>query len=112
MFSASQSFEEALDYARGLKARAQALGRGPEAVRVLPGLTTIIGATEAQARRRRDELVDGIPWDYSLTRLAGTLGIAPERLKLDRGLPDDLPLPAGGNGNHTFSVPRWRAGAA
>lgn len=102
VFSASQSFEEALDYARGLKARAQALGRGPEAVRVLPGLTTIIGATEAQARRRRDELVDGIPWDYSLTRLAGTLGIAPERLKLDQGLPDDLPLPAGGNGNHTF----------
>ncbi|MGO4328746.1 LLM class flavin-dependent oxidoreductase [Cupriavidus sp. 2TAF22] len=102
VFSASQSFEESLAYGRELKSRAQALGRGPDAVQVLAGLTTIIGATEAQARRRRDELVDLIPWDYSLTRLAGTLGIAPDRLKLDQRLPDNLALPAGGNGNHTF----------
>jgi len=102
VFSASQGFEEALAYARGLKARAQALGRGPEAIRVLPGLTTIIGATQAQARARRDALVDLIPWDYSLTRLAGTLGVPVERLQLDARLPDDLPLPNNGNGNHTF----------
>ncbi|KJK18688.1 monooxygenase [Burkholderiaceae bacterium 16] len=100
VFSASQSFEESLAYGRELKSRAQALGRGPDAVQVLAGLTTIIGATEAQARRRRDELVDLIPWDYSLTRLAGTLGIAPDRLKLDERLPASLALPA--NGNHTF----------
>jgi alkanesulfonate monooxygenase SsuD/methylene tetrahydromethanopterin reductase-like flavin-dependent oxidoreductase (luciferase family) len=69
---------------------------------VLTGLTTIIGDTEAAALRRRDELVDLIPWDYSLTRLAGTLGLAPDQLKLDQRLPDKLTLPAGGNGNHTF----------
>ncbi|MGS0894298.1 LLM class flavin-dependent oxidoreductase [Burkholderia stagnalis] len=102
VFSASQSFDEALAYARQLKSRAAALGRGDDAIRVLPGLTTIVGATEADALRRRDELVDLIPWRYSLTRLAGTLGIAVDRLSLDRPLPDDLPLPAGANGNHTF----------
>lgn len=102
VFTASQSFEEARAYARALKARASALGRGPDALRVLPGLTTILGATEAEAQRRRDDLVDGIPWDYSLTRLAGTLGIAPDRLQLDRRLPEDLALPGGGDGNHTF----------
>jgi len=102
VFSASQSFEESLAYGRELKSRAQALGRGPDAVQVLAGLTTIIGATEAQARRRRDELVDLIPWDYSLTRLAGTLGITPDRLRLDERLPGNLALPANGNGNHTF----------
>lgn len=102
VFSASQSFEEALGYARDLKARAQALGRGPEAIRVLPGLTTIIGDTEAAARRRRDELIELIPWDYSLTRLAGILGITPDRLQLDQRLPEHLTLPHGGNGNHTF----------
>src|SRR5207253_11068081 len=41
VFSASQSFEESLAYGGGLKARAQALGRGPDAVLVLAGLTTI-----------------------------------------------------------------------
>jgi len=102
VFSASQSFEESLAYGREIKARAQALGRGPDAVRILPGLTTIIGATEAQARRRRDELVELMPWDYSIKRLAGILGIAPERLSIDGYLPDNLSLPANGNGNHTF----------
>ncbi|SAL42564.1 nitrilotriacetate monooxygenase component A [Caballeronia sordidicola] len=102
VFSASQSFDESLGYARDLKTRAAAYGRGPDAVKVLAGLTTIIGATEAEALRRRDELVDLIPWSYSLTRLAGTLGVTPDRLKLDEKLPDDLSLPGQGNGNHTF----------
>jgi len=100
VFSASQSFEESLAYGRELKARAAAYGRS--AVKVLAGLTTIIGATESEALRRRDELVDLIPWSYSLTRLAGTLGIPADRLKLDEQLPDNLALPGGGNGNHTF----------
>lgn len=102
VFSASQSFEESLAYGRELKSRAEALGRGPDAVKVLAGLTTIIGSTEAEALRRRDELVDLIPWRYSLNRLAGTLGISADRLKLDERLPENLPLPGGGNGNHTF----------
>ena len=102
VFSASQSFEESLAYAQALKRRAAALGRGPDAVKVLAGLTTIIGATEAQARARRDALIDLIPWDYSVARLAGILGVTPDRLALDKTLPEDLALPAGGNGNHTF----------
>jgi len=100
VFSASQSFEESAAYRRDLNTRAAAYGR--PGVKVLAGLTTIIGATEADALRRRDELVDQIPWRYSLNRLAGTLGIDAERLKLDQPLPDDLVLPGGGNGNHTF----------
>jgi len=102
VFSASQSLEESSDYAHGLKRRAAELGRGPNAVKVFPGLTTIIGATEAQARARRDALVDLIPWDYSVARLAGILGIPPDRLPLDKTLPENLALPGGGNGNHTF----------
>lgn len=102
VFSASQSFEEALAYSRDVKQRAAAFGRGGDAIRVLPGLTTIIGATEAQARKRRDDLVDLIPWDYSLKRIAGVLGIDVERLHLDLPLPQDLVVPLDGNGNHTF----------
>ncbi|MEX3815072.1 LLM class flavin-dependent oxidoreductase [Paraburkholderia sp. BR13439] len=100
VFSASQSFEESAAYRRDLNERAAAYGRA--AVKVLAGLTTIIGATHSEALRRRDELVEQIPWRYSLNRLAGTLGIDVERLTLDAPLPDDLALPGGGNGNHTF----------
>lgn len=102
VFSAAQSIEESIAYGRRINALAEAIGRGPRAVKILPGLTTIIGATEAEALRRRDELVDLIPWDYSLNRLAGTLGIAADRLRLDAPLPEPLTLPANGNGNHTF----------
>jgi FMN-dependent oxidoreductase (nitrilotriacetate monooxygenase family) len=101
VFSASQSLEESAAYRRDLNARAAAYGR-PQGVQVLAGLTTIIGATEAEALRRRDELVEQIPWRYSLTRLAGILGLSPDQLDLDARLPDNLALPGGGNGNHTF----------
>lgn len=101
VFSASQSFEESATYRRDLNARAAAYGRAG-GVKVLAGLTTIIGATEAEALRRRDELVEQIPWRYSLTRLAGTLGISPDQLELDARLPENLALPNAGNGNHTF----------
>jgi FMN-dependent oxidoreductase (nitrilotriacetate monooxygenase family) len=101
VFSASQSFEESAAYRRELHARAAAYGR-PGGIKVLPGLTTIIGATPAEALRRRDELVDQIPWRYSLTRIAGILGLSPDDLQLDARLPDNLTLPNGGNGNHTF----------
>ncbi len=100
MFSASASFEEALDYAQGLRHAAEAQGRGADAIRIFPGLGTFIGGTEAEAKRRHRELIDLIPPEHSLRRLAGRLGVAPERLALDRPLPEDLPLPA--NGNHTF----------
>ncbi|MDR5760369.1 LLM class flavin-dependent oxidoreductase [Caballeronia sp. LZ035] len=102
VFSASQSFDESRTYRADLNLRAARHGRGPDAVKVLAGLTTIIGGTEAEALRRRDELVDLIPWRYSLNRLAGTLGVPADSLSLDERLPDDLPPPNNGNGNHTF----------
>ncbi len=49
------------------------------------------------ARRRQDELWELVPVEYSL---AGTLQIEPERLDLDKPLPDALSLPA--NANHTM----------
>lgn len=102
VFTASTTLEEALDYANRLRAAVQANGRPASSIKVLPGLTTIVGATEAEAVRRRDALVDLIPWEYNVTRLAGILGITPDRLHIDQPLPDNIELPAGGNGNHTF----------
>ncbi|MBA8880042.1 LLM class flavin-dependent oxidoreductase [Phyllobacterium myrsinacearum] len=100
VFSASQSFEEALDYARDLKSRAARLGRSPDGLLVLAGLATIIGSTEEEAKRRQEELWELIPLEYSLTRLSGVLQIDRERLKLDEPLPVDIPLPP--DGGHTF----------
>lgn len=58
VFSASQSFDEALDYAGDLRQRAVRFGRPSDSILVLAGLATIIGSTEDEARRRREELHD------------------------------------------------------
>lgn len=100
VFSLAQTVEDGAAYARDLRARAARYGRGPEALLILPGLATVIGSTEAEARRRQDNLWDLVPLDYSLARLAGTLRIDPARLDLDKPLPDPLPLPP--DANHTM----------
>lgn len=102
VFTASTTLEESLGYANRLRVAVQTFGRPADSIKVLPGLTTIVGATEAEALQRRDALVDLIPWEYSRTRLAGILGIDPDRLHIDQPLPDHIELPSGGNGNHTF----------
>ncbi|AGS26008.1 LLM class flavin-dependent oxidoreductase [Rhizobium etli] len=100
VFSASQSFEEALAYAGNLRRRAERFGRAGSDILVLAGLATIIGSTEAEARRRQEELRDLIPLEYSLARLSGVLQVDPKSLQLDAPLPDDIPLPP--DGGHTF----------
>jgi FMN-dependent oxidoreductase (nitrilotriacetate monooxygenase family) len=100
VFSLAQTIEDGAAYARDLRARAARYGRSAEALVILPGLATVIGSTEAEARRRQDELWALVPEEYSLARLAGTLRIDPARLDLDKPLPDPLPLPP--NGNHTM----------
>lgn len=100
VFSASQSFEEALDYANDLRRRAAGFGRSGDSILVLAGLATIIGSTEAEARRRQEELRELIPLEYSLARLSGVLQVDPKSLDLDAQLPENIPLPA--DGGHTF----------
>ncbi len=100
VFSASQSFEESLDYAKDLRRRAARYGRPENSILVLAGLATIIGSTEAEARHRQEELRDLIPLEYSLARLAGVLQVDQKKLELDKPLPEDISLPA--DGGHTF----------
>lgn len=100
VFTLAQSVEEGVAYARDLRQRAAAHGRPGHSIVILPGLATVIGSTDAEAKRRQDELWELVPIEYSLARLAGTLQIAPELLELDKPLPDPLPLPP--NANHTM----------
>jgi FMN-dependent oxidoreductase (nitrilotriacetate monooxygenase family) len=99
VFTVAQTIDDGIAYARDLRARAASHGRAGNSIVILPGLATVIAATEAEAKQRQDELWELVPIDYSLSRLAGTLQVSPDRLELDQPLPE-LPLPV--NANHTM----------
>ena len=56
VFSNRETLAECQAYRADLKARAARYGRAPEEVLVFPVITPIIGATEADAQRRSEEL--------------------------------------------------------
>ncbi|MET7403312.1 LLM class flavin-dependent oxidoreductase [Dactylosporangium sp. NPDC005572] len=88
IFSADQDLEHARAFRAEIRDGAARLGRQPDEIVVLPGLSTVVGSTEAEARARRELLDEVLPDAYARGRLAGQLGIS-----LD-GLSDDEPIPA------------------
>lgn len=72
-----------------LRSRAEAAGRHPDSVKLLPGLIIVLADTEAAARRRERELIDLIPDDVQLVNLADRLGVEPDALELDAPFPWD-----------------------
>ncbi|MFS0703679.1 LLM class flavin-dependent oxidoreductase [Cellulomonas sp. 179-A 9B4 NHS] len=91
VFTAQQTLDDALAFATDLKRRAVGWGRDPGQVLVLPGIVPVIGATEAEAREKEEELDRLIRPEHAREQLARTLRVAPEDLPLDRELPADLP---------------------
>ncbi|WP_326558335.1 LLM class flavin-dependent oxidoreductase [Micromonospora sp. NBC_01796] len=91
VFTAQQTLADAQAFYTDLKARARALERDPDTVKILPGIVPVIGATEAEARRLDADLDELIRPEYALRQLAERLRVAPEDLHLDAELPADLP---------------------
>lgn len=100
VFSVGEDEELALAYIGDLRRRAVANGRDPRAIVALPGLGTLIASTEAEVRRREEELGSLINLDYAVRRIGGTFGQDLSHLDLDAPFPD-LPIPP--NGGITFA---------
>ncbi|MBV6756394.1 LLM class flavin-dependent oxidoreductase [Rhodococcus opacus] len=88
VFSAEQDIRKAMAFRTELREGARRFGRDPDGIVILPGLSTVLGSTEAEAIERRELLDDLLPDAYARGRLAGQLGFS-----LD-GLADDEPIPA------------------
>jgi alkanesulfonate monooxygenase SsuD/methylene tetrahydromethanopterin reductase-like flavin-dependent oxidoreductase (luciferase family) len=88
IFSAEQDIDRAREFRTEIRQGAARFGRDPDEVVVLPGLSTVLGSTEAEAWERRELLDEVLPEAYARERLGGQLGFS-----LD-GLADDEPIPA------------------
>ncbi|UGT62206.1 LLM class flavin-dependent oxidoreductase [Nocardia asteroides] len=91
VFTAQQTFSDALAFYTDLKDRARRLGRDPDTIKILPGIVPVIGDTEAEARALDAELARLISPEYARAQLAERFKLPVEALQLDSELPAELP---------------------
>lgn len=89
VFAAQAGLPEALRNAAELRSRTAAYGRPRDAIRIMPGLSFVLGSTEREARQRNDELNE-LAGERRLAHLAGQLSVDPAELQWDKPLPQWL----------------------
>jgi FMN-dependent oxidoreductase (nitrilotriacetate monooxygenase family) len=86
VFCALGTLEDAIAYTSDLRRRTVRHGRPADAVRVMPGLSFVLGGTEEEAQRRNRELNE-IAGEDRLAWIAWQLGVDVSELRWDEPLP-------------------------
>lgn len=87
IFTAHQTLASAQEFYSDIKTRAVALGRRPDHLRVLPGISPFLGSTEAEAKRLEEEIDDLIQPAASLDQLKRMIGVDLSGYDLDGPVP-------------------------
>lgn len=90
LFTGQRTIETAKAFYDDVKGRARRFGRDPDKFLVLPGLFPIIGSTEDEARRRKEDLDSRLDLERLKADLAERLGVSADDLQLDAPLPFEL----------------------
>ncbi|AWW36107.1 LLM class flavin-dependent oxidoreductase [Streptomyces cadmiisoli] len=99
VFTAHQTLRSGQDFYADLKARAATLGRNPDRILILPGISPFIGSTEAEARALHEEFDELTQPEYSLQLLHRLLGLRLTAEELDGPVPRRLIETGGERGN-------------
>ena len=99
VFSVEQDLDEARAHYAAFKARLPALGRDPDAVKILPGVMPVVGRTDREAFDTLAQLQGFIDPGNALALLSDRLGVDMSAYPLDGPVPD-LSLP---DTYHSFS---------
>ncbi len=89
VFCSLGTIEDAHAFTADIRRRAAAHGRGPDAIRILPGLSFVLGGTEAEARARNDELNE-LAGQQRYDNFAWQIGVDASELHPDKPLPQWL----------------------
>jgi FMN-dependent oxidoreductase (nitrilotriacetate monooxygenase family) len=91
VFTAQHLIEGALEFRGDIRDRAAAYGRDPDTIKVLPGVSVILGATETEARQRKQHLEGVLGAGPHLEKLARRVGLPLDALRdLDAPFPSHL----------------------
>lgn len=91
VFTAQSSLAKAQEFYTTIKDRIVANGRNPDHLLVLPGLSPVIGSTEAEARSLQEQLNEAVTDRWIIGFLSKTMGYEFTEDQLDHPLPADLP---------------------
>lgn len=91
IFTVQQDLDEARDFYTDIQNRAAAYGRPPNAVRIMPGLVPVVGATMAEAEAKYERLQSLIHPDLGISLLSHILGFDLSGYPVDGPLPDMPP---------------------
>jgi N-acetyl-S-(2-succino)cysteine monooxygenase len=89
IFTAQTQLSEAQAFYADVKGRAARYGRRADDIRIMPGITPVLGRTEAEARERYEELQALLPDDLalqSMSHISGELDLS--KFPLDGPLPE------------------------
>ena len=89
IFTAQTKLEEAQTFYADVKSRTVQFGRTPADIKIMPGITPVLGNTESEARAKYQQLQDLLPDDValqSLSHISGGLDLT--QFPLDGPLPD------------------------
>lgn len=90
VFTAQTTLEDGQAFYAKLKAATRRAGRNPDGLLILPGIVTIIGGTEAEARELERQLDEFIVIEHPLNQLAESIGIPASEIDVDAPLPDNI----------------------
>lgn len=95
IFTTQTTLEDGIAFSKEMKQRAADFGRNPDHLKIMPGLSTVIGSTEEEAHRKADELDSYLSLDQELQQISQRLGTDARELDLDKPLPwDKFPEPS------------------
>lgn len=90
VFSVELLLDPAIENYRAVKENARRHGRRPDDVKIIPGLSFVLGSTEEEANRRYDEMEALAPDNYTLNTLADYLGDEIKDADLNAPVPDSI----------------------
>lgn len=90
VFTAQTTIEDGREFYSTLKTATRKAGRDPEGIKILPGIVTIIGSTESEARELERQLDELIVIEHPLAQLAESIGIPVDQIDVDGPLPENI----------------------
>lgn len=90
VFTVELLLKKAIENYKSLKQGAKRYGRDPDDLKITPGLSFVLGSTEAEAQRRYDAMEALAPDDYMISTLADYLGDDIREVDLDSPVPEHI----------------------